>query len=208
MILSQWRFSIPAQPLASEDSSVRGFQRSPLLNDYVIHKSLWKAFPAPSGSVRSFLFRSEKKDEFVDVLVLSSGEPQRGNDGELIRKIAFRPALEEGECYSFSLRANPVKRLKEARCRVPLVSEKTLIEWLERKLDGSARLKGVELLGKNDLHFTKRDAGQKLTVDIATVDYQGVIECLDAQRLLGLVQSGVGPAKAFGCGFLLLQKRP
>lgn len=135
MILSQWHFSLPLSPSVSGDTAVGTLRRPQTLNDYTLHQSLWKAFPAPSGTVRPFLFRSEQKTDGINVLVLSSTEPQKMNDVDLLRKVIFAPRFEKGARYRFFLRANPIKKLKAERCRVPLVSEKSLLQWLERKLE-------------------------------------------------------------------------
>ena len=103
--------------------------------------------------------------------------------------------------YRFLLRANPIKRLSKQRCRVPLIGEENLNAWLSRKFEGSATLVETVPTLRTDLNFCKGDNWGKIT----TIDFEGVIQCNDKDNLLRLVSSGIGTAKAFGCGLLLLK---
>lgn len=193
MILSQWIFSV---------------ERKKTISAYALHSELWKAFPDAKKEERPFLFRSERRKGELTVLMLSQEEPREIPHAALVRKASFAPILGRGEHYRFSLRANPVKRLKEERCRVPLISGDNLTAWLSRKLDRAARLLHVDILAQESLRFQKTDKqkSEPYMIDIATTDYEGTLECTDQEALLSLIRSGVGPAKAFGCGLLLLRR--
>ncbi|MCB1812067.1 MAG: type I-E CRISPR-associated protein Cas6/Cse3/CasE, partial [Candidatus Competibacteraceae bacterium] len=41
---------------------------------------------------------------------------------------------------------------------------------------------------------------------IATVGYTGMLEIIEPTTLNELLQKGIGPAKAFGCGLLLVRR--
>lgn len=62
-----------------------------------------------------------------------------------------------------------------------------------------------------DGHTVHRLQGERHLKDgkaicLSTVDFDGVLEVLDPLRFLSALYSGVGPAKAFGCGLLLVRR--
>lgn len=170
-------------------------------NPYNLHKAIWKTFPCKDEQPRDFLFRAECRNDNILVLMLSASGPVETNDIELKTK-KIEVDFKEGEKYIFSLRANPIKRLLKERRRVPLVQEDVLNEWLKRKFEGAAQVIESMPLACRDIDFYKGDKWGKLRV----VDFQGVIKCENPMNLRGLFTGGIGPAKAFGCGMLLLKK--
>jgi len=190
MYLSQWRF----KRTKTESGDIS--------NPYNAHKVLWKAFPDRKNESRDFLYRMDKKENSYFVIMLSDSKPQTTVDLDLIRLAEPQLVFKTKKLYRFLLRANPVKRLSEQRVRVPLVGEEHLNAWLSRKLSGAATLLETVPLSRTNLNFCKGSNWGKIT----TVDFQGVIQCEDPQNLLMLVKSGIGPAKAFGCGLMLLKQ--
>lgn len=190
MYLSQWQF----KRTKTESGDIS--------NPYNAHKALWKAFPGREKNHRDFLYRMDKKDDGYFVILLSESKPEVTVDLDLIRIVESQFVFKTEQLYRFSLRVNPVKRLSEQRVRVPLVGEENLNAWLSRKLTGSARLFNTTPISRTNLDFCKGDNWGKIT----TVDFEGMIQCENPQNLLKLVRSGIGPAKAFGCGLLLLKR--
>jgi CRISPR system Cascade subunit CasE len=192
VIVSEWIFDDPKHEL----------------NDYYLHQKLWTAFnKEDKKQERPFLFRSLREGNKLSAIMLSHCEPEELKN--MKRKSNFAPVLEKNNLYRFILRANAIKRLNnEDRCRVPLISQVSLIGWLERKLAGAARISFIEVNEGERLRFKKNDnkKGEKCTVDIARTDYSGTIECIDKNSLYSLICKGIGPAKGFGCGLLLLGK--
>jgi CRISPR system Cascade subunit CasE len=43
-------------------------------------------------------------------------------------------------------------------------------------------------------------------IELATVDFEGTLEVADPARFLDALVRGVGPAKAFGCGLMLVRR--
>lgn len=43
-------------------------------------------------------------------------------------------------------------------------------------------------------------------IELATVDFEGTLEVTDPACLLDALIHGVGPAKAFGCGLMLVRR--
>lgn len=112
--------------------------------------------------------------------------------------------LANGRIFTFRLRVNPIKRLSSGKGnkpgpRVQLVHEDAQMEWLQRK----AEQNGFRLL---DTHINpegkQTDYYKKLTIYTMLVD--GRLQITDANKFTTAVQTGIGPAKAFGCGLLSL----
>lgn len=176
-------------------------------NPYKIHRHLWQAFPGMPDDNRPFLFRVNpgKKGEPSHVLMQSAIPPTRAvlpQGCSLLRTKGVSPSFREGQILRFFVCANPTKRLNQARCRVPLIDETELIDWLAGKLNEGAKLEEAQVFSKSILYFRKDNQPGK----IVTVTFSGVLLVRSPEKLLNLVQKGIGPAKSFGCGLLSLAR--
>ncbi|MFQ5481037.1 MAG: type I-E CRISPR-associated protein Cas6/Cse3/CasE [Thermodesulfobacteriota bacterium] len=174
-------------------------------NPYEMHRLIWRLFPGRPDIERPFLYRTEAvHNGKMSLLLQSQIRPEEGSKGIRLMKEPknFAPLFRRGWLLSFLLRANPVKRLKEARCRVPLIREDEQRAWLGRKLLEAAEPLEVRIERRNTLWFSKANKAGK----IATVTYSGLLEVKEPEPLMKLVQSGIGPAKGFGCGLLSLAR--
>ena len=176
-------------------------------NPYEIHRLLWNFFPGMPDGDRSFLFRvtNARRGEPLHVLMQSFIAPDtnvRLNRCVLLRTKEFKPSFQESACYQFLLCANPIKRLMKERCRVPLIDENQLFEWLGHKLQDAAELEFADISEKRNLYFRKKGEAGKITI----VTFLGVLKVLNCEKMIGLLENGIGPAKAFGCGLLSLAK--
>ena len=192
-------------------------------NPYELHRALWKLFPDRADDERSFLFRVERQEQGVGAEVLLQSEWQPIPQATASRVLGSkRLALDfqEGQRLRFRLRANPVKTIKDERkgtvdrngktytrtSRVPLLREQEQQTWLVRKLEGTASLEALLIEQEMPLFFHKESrqgrAGHRGKVQ--PVRFDGILQVQDPIAFLALVQQGVGPAKAFGCGLLSL----
>ena len=85
---------------------------------------------------------------------------------------------------------------------MPLIDENELLDWLTRKFVNVGRLHEVIITAKNNLYFRKKGQPGK----IVTIDYTGLLSVNYVESLTNLVEKGVGPAKAFGCGLFSLTR--
>lgn len=192
-------------------------------NPYEFHRQLWRLFPGELRESRSngeesrqgFLFRVEEHRPGCParVLVQSRRAPETVSGLALAGPREFHPKPVFGQRLAFLLTANPVKTItdtehdakpgkKSEKCRVPLIREDNQREWLARKLAGVAEIETVTVAPHPPLHFRKGNRAGKL----ATVTYEGVLRVMDADRLAKLLENGIGPAKAFGCGLMLVRR--
>jgi len=85
---------------------------------------------------------------------------------------------------------------------VPLIKEEDQREWVARKLASAGEIEVANVMPHAPIYFRKGNRGGKL----ATVTFDGVLRVSDPIRLAELLDNGVGPAKGFGCGLLLVRR--
>lgn len=186
-------------------------------NPYEIHRMLWRLFPEAAAADRDFLFRvGQMERDHAEVLMQSARKPEKSTEAAQIMACKeYSLSFHTGQRLRFLLVANPIKMIKDAKerpdadgnpkkCRVPLIKEEQQRAWLERKLQGAALLESVEIEPVFPLRFRKNR--EERAGKIQQVRFQGVLTVAETGILHGLVQTGIGPAKAFGCGLLSLAR--
>lgn len=192
-------------------------------NPYDMHRRLWRMFPGEERETRSidedarqgFLFRVEEQGTGrpARVLVQSRLAPARAEGIDLLGSREFLPTPSTGQRLAFVLTANPVKTIVDAqreskpgkqseKCRVPLIKEEEQRQWLARKLTGAAEIESAEILPHPPLYFRKGHRGGKLVI----CTFEGLLSVVSSEELIGLLNNGIGPAKSFGCGLLLVRR--
>lgn len=186
-------------------------------NPYEIHRMLWRLFPEDAAADRDFLFRvGQVERDHADVLMQSARKPEKSSD--VARILACKDyvlPLQSGQRLRFLLVANPIKMINDEKgridtdgnpkkCRVPLIKEDQQRAWLERKFQGAALLESVEVNPVFPLRFRKNR--EERAGKIQQVRFQGVLTVAETAVLHGLIQTGIGPAKVFGCGLLSLAR--
>lgn len=192
-------------------------------NPYDIHRRLWQLFPGEDREARKdgneirqgFLFHIEAQQTGRPTrLLLQSRRPPTHTDSvALLASKPFDPAPNVGQRLAFVLTANPVKTITDAerdakpgkksdKCRVPLIKEQDQRAWIARKLSVAAELESLEILPHPPIYFRKGSRAGKLM----TTTFEGVLRVTSTEELSALLENGVGPAKAFGCGLLLVRR--
>lgn len=183
-------------------------------NPYEWHRSIWKLFPEKSkDDDRDFLFTclDRRSGRNVSAILLSKGEPKY-RSGEEIELVGESKSLADlcfksGQVLRFKLIANPTKVLTEQnaekrKIRVPLIKEEQQVLWLKRKLDGIAVLESIVTQNETPLYFNRKGKGGK----IVPVNFEGILKVIDSEKFKEIYLSGIGPAKAFGCGLMLVRR--
>lgn len=176
-------------------------------NPYEIHRHLWRLFPDMPEDKRSFLYRVSygKDNDPLRILMQSLNEPSATENVKgcvLLRKKVFNPSFKKEDRFHFVLCVNPTKQLLKERCRVPLIDEDQLINWLKKKLENAACLENAEITEKRNLYFRKDGKAGK----IATVSFSGQVSVKDPATMHTTLEQGLGRAKAFGCGLMLVRR--
>lgn len=192
-------------------------------NPYEIHRRIWRLFPGEERESRKsnqetrqgFLFRMEDRQvgRPARTLVQSRRPPRSAQDLTLLGIREFNPKPLSGMRLRFLLTANPVKTIADdereskpakvsEKCRVPLLTEEDQLQWLKRKLDGAAEIETATVLKHPPVRFRKANYAGK----VVPITYEGSLSVLGPQTLLSCLENGIGPAKAFGCGLLLVRR--
>ena len=183
---------------------------------YDWHQAVWKTFPGRDGDKREFLVRVDQKDCFYRLLIVSPVEPVKPDwlpAGADVWKTKPIPEnyFKHGR-YRFQLRVNPTKKVKsfgpdgqpkKNGRRVPLVKREDLVEWLKRKGDaGGFKVEedSLRILGGGRERFSKQGAQGVHS----SVDFEGELTVTTGTKFHATFAAGIGSAKAFGFGLLVI----
>lgn len=189
-----------------------------LSDNYAWHRAAWGAFPGRDGEPRQFLSRLDIHAGGFDLLLLSPEPLARPSwcpeDYYAAKKVAS--GFLEHRYYQFDLRANPSRKVtkldregkptKNGR-RLALLRAEDQLDWLLRKANGS----GFRLLGSPPVHIDPavphlfripkmNSSGLHLGVN-----FRGLLEVTHREQFREAFHRGIGSAKAFGFGMLLLK---
>jgi len=185
-----------------------------LRDTYDWHQAIWKAFPGRDGQQRDFLTRLDERNDGFRFLIVSAEIPTRPDwcpeDCWQTKPI---PEKYFGKSrYAFQLCANPTKKVTKLQPdgsptkngkRVPLRSREELVAWMQRKGEQGGFVVEEAMLRtipRGREHFAK-DGARGLH---STVEYQGVLTVTDPAKFHETFTRGIGSAKAFGFGLLVI----
>lgn len=190
---------------------------------YRDHALIWRLFPG-DGAERDFVFR--RLDDERSFYVVSARPPQDAAGLFHIQAKTYAPELNAGEQVRFDLRANPVvsRRTEDARSqrhdvlmdakRMAYASDtldlKTVLDeagrnWLVNRADQWGLAVGEKsILQSAYSQHTLKSKGRNIRY--SSLDYQGIAQVTDPDRLKAALLDGVGHSKGFGCGLLLVRR--
>jgi len=179
---------------------------------------LWRLFPEGKDARRDFLFRVGYSDRnHAEVLMQSEKKPndRTSNNAKVMAWKDFSWVLHTGQRLRFLLIANPIKTIHDEagrknktgetkKCRVPIIREEDQRAWIVRKFQDAATAGTLIINPMSPMRFRKNreDRAGK----IQPVSFQGILNVKTPESMTDLVQIGIGPAKAFGCGMLSLAR--
>ncbi|MES3676103.1 type I-E CRISPR-associated protein Cas6/Cse3/CasE [Halomonas elongata] len=203
---------------------------------YAAHQLLWRLFPDHQGDRPFLFRQEMEEPEEGGAprglplfYVLSNREPLSIAGLLEVQCKPFVPALEVGDRLAFRLRANPTvaKSVSGQRgqrsdvlmaAKYPYKSGKERTsqacvkamddaarDWLENRAESwGFRLPVVPEVGAYRQHALPKGNGRPIR--FSSVDYEGLLEVTDPGRLIETLAHGIGRAKAFGCGLMLLRR--
>lgn len=209
-------------------------RREKAFDSYAWHQKLWDCFPNRPDDKRDFMTRIDPLEGAFRLWVLSRHQPNCPDwcPKEDFEPREIAPTFLSHRYYVFDLKANPTKaqvqrdasgqplslangKRKRGK-RVPLVDPVELRAWLERKgevrcrdaqtgteIPGGFRLvpdRPLEISPMVESHFRKKEQ----SAYHGGVRFRGTLEVTDRDSFIKSYQEGVGSAKGFGFGLLLL----
>lgn len=201
---------------------------------YGVHQLLWRLFPNAPDADRDFLYRQEIAREQLREAGSARGTPifymvSAREPGALpgllaVESKTYTPKLKAGQRLAFELRANPTVTRNGARHDVLMDAKRQAqeqqlpqAEWAELMnaaaidwLQGRAQDRGFALLRTPQVdgyrqHRLRPQRKQK-PIRFSSVDYQGILEVQDPDLLCETLYHGIGRARSFGCGLLLVRR--
>lgn len=181
---------------------------------YDWHQAVWKAFPGRGDQQRDFLTRLDERDEGFRLLIVSPEIPTRP---EWCPVEAWQtkpiPATYFGKRrYAFQLLANPTKKITKLGAdgkptkngkRVPLRTREEYVAWMQRKAEQggfAVEADTLRTIQQGREHFQKKEMRGLHTA----VEFQGVLAVTDPAKFHETFTRGIGSAKAFGFGLLVI----
>lgn len=183
-------------------------------DSYDWHQAVWKAFPCRDGERRDFLTRLDERGGGFRLLIVSPKIPTRP-DWCPVASWQTKPIPEKyfsKQRYAFQLRANPTKKViklgpngqptKNGK-RVPLRMREELVTWFTHKSEeGGFELETDKLrtipYGPERFQKNGRDTTH------TSVEFAGVLTVTDPAKFHETFTRGIGSAKAFGFGLLVI----
>lgn len=202
---------------------------------YTEHQWLWRFLPAPPGTARTFLFRRRDADGLPRFYVVSAAEPAAPSPHWQVASKPYAPNLTPGDRLAFELRANPVVTSRSTNGKAArhdvvmqektrLLKDRQLARWADWHTPDRPPLDDLVqrtcsqwLLGRGQrlgmaidedtlgVEGYEQQRGKNGELRFSTVDFSGTLRVVDSGALRAALVGGVGHAKAFGCGLLLLR---
>lgn len=178
---------------------------------------------------RSFLYRHVSAS-IPTIYILSENIPKSDHSLFNVEPKNFSPILRVGDALQFSVRVNPIvarrvdgkarstkhdvvmnekkKRNNEGQYDVQmqeLISE-TVGNWISKR--GEANGFSVELNSLIYSEYTQRRFYKPKStrpIHLSTVDISGILYVTDTNKFQSCLRLGLGSAKGFGCGLLMIK---
>ncbi|WP_233252550.1 type I-E CRISPR-associated protein Cas6/Cse3/CasE [Maritimibacter sp. 55A14] len=186
------------------------------------HRVLWTLFADDPDRRRDFLWREIREGEF---LVLSEREPVQTDLFSRVSTKSYAPKISPGDRLFFSLRANAT-RTKKGGKRVDVVMDALYTvpkdersarrmeiagsvgsAWLTRQGERTGFSVNECAVTNYSVHALPSHQGPRdRQPQFGILDFQGEIEVTDPVAFLQGHTKGLGRAKAFGCGLMLVRR--
>ncbi len=188
-----------------------------LRDSYRWHQAIWAAFPRRAEEKRDFLTRLDRQNDGFRALIISVTEPTRP-DWCAVADWSTRAISEsfwKSPSFLFQLCANPSRKVAKTGAdgtrtknghRVPLQKREELEEWILRKAEQggfSVDAANLRVVPRGREYFEIPGRGEKGLHSV--VDFSGELAVTDLARFRETFQRGIGSAKGFGFGMLVLQ---
>ena len=197
---------------------------------YHIHSLVWDLFADAPDRKRDFIYRQDMVHGLPAFFCVSDRAPIDRKGIWLVESKPYAPVVKKDQVFSFVLRANPIRAKRddehkqhrhdvvmEAKTRIKekpgvLLREADIVQqaglvWLAQKGDAngfSIRSEGIRADGYLQHRFKKTRGNHEIR--ISTLDFTGLLTVTDPDQLVRALFTGIGPAKGFGCGMLMIKR--
>jgi CRISPR system Cascade subunit CasE len=193
------------------------------------HRLLWTLFARDStaaASTRLFLYRRVDDRTYM---IVSEAPPHDAHKLWQLGPKPYDPRPVMGERYRFILRANPAMAISQDNrksLRVDAVMHAkrqakasgkdwqredeaaAALAWLHKREDAIGVRFAREACHVRDYVQGRVPRKDAAPARFSTVDFEGAFEVVDSAKLVTALFSGIGKARAFGCGLMLIRRLP
>jgi len=196
---------------------------------YKLHSLVWDMFTDGPERDRDFIYRQDLVEGLPAFYCVSAREPCDRCNVWHIQTKPYAPVIKKGQQLSFMLRANPIrtkrdeqkkqhrhdvvmeaktllKQRQEAYPPLPEIVQSTGFVWLAMKGESagfSIHEGEVRADGYTQHRFIKPKG--KHPVTLSTIEFIGLLTVTDPDLFIPALYQGIGPAKGFGCGLLMVR---
>lgn len=196
---------------------------------YKLHSLVWDLFTDGPERDRDFIYRQDLVEGLPAFYCVSAREPNDRCGVWRIQTKPYTPMIKKDQRLSFMLRANPIRAKRDdqkKQHRHDIVMEaKTLLKqkqelyppepeiiqnagfiWLALKGEAngfSIREGELRADGYTQHRFLKPKG--KHTITLSTIEFTGLLTVTDPELFVPSLFHGLGPAKGFGCGLLMVR---
>jgi CRISPR system Cascade subunit CasE len=195
------------------------------------HGLVWSLFSGPAEGAnvetRDFQFREAEPGVFI---VVSKRQPEDPHGLWSLESKPYEPAPAAGDRLGFVLRANPAMAVpqpgeKRGKRVDAIMHAKSKLDEEARKSFGKdeAAVVGLEWLTRRGPNIgVAFDAGacsatgyaqvriprpkREKTIEFSEIEYAGAFTVADPDKLKAALFNGIGKAKAYGCGLMLVRR--
>lgn len=214
-----------------EDAAATNVVRVLRHDGYAAHQLVWRLFAASPDQERDFLFRDELSHRPTFYLV--SARPPQDVHGvwDLDVKL-YAPRLKAGDRLRFRLRANPVRSTRNGGGAVkrhdvvmdlktrlsaagehdvlpplPAIVHEAGFRWLSERADRHGfQIDEATILVDGYRQHRLRKGRQQQLIRVSTLDFSGQLTVTEPTTFVDTLYRGLGPAKGFGCGLLMVKR--
>ncbi|MGE0516765.1 MAG: type I-E CRISPR-associated protein Cas6/Cse3/CasE [Hyphomicrobiaceae bacterium] len=189
------------------------------------HGLVWALFNDGAKTKRDYLFREVEAGSY---LIISPTAPHDSHKLWCLESQPYEPALVAGDRLGFILRANPVVTvprpgLKRGHRADAIMHAKSKMERRKTFAAADASAVAVDWLAKRgtangfqvDTSVTSAEGYLQVRVahksgeppiQFSQIDISGILTVRDPTLLQSILTKGIGKARAFGCGLMLIRR--
>jgi len=202
-------------------------------DSYSLHQSIWRLFADLADRKRDFIYRLDQEGKRPLIYTVSDRKPDTSLGLWHIETKEYEPRIRTDMLLAFMLRVNPVRtkrdekgkqhrhdvvmeaktRLKEQSIkqneRNPLASlvQEEGCNWLMARAEKHGfALNPIQIRADSyqQHRFFKRKGSRP--IQFSTLDFNGILTVIDPELFIETLYKGIGPAKVFGCGMMMVKR--
>ncbi|MCK9229454.1 MAG: type I-E CRISPR-associated protein Cas6/Cse3/CasE [Syntrophales bacterium] len=197
---------------------------------YQAHQLVWQLFADHEDRKRDFIYRYEVRNGTLILYTVSERKPAGEEKIWQIQTKEYKPKLRAGQLLGFTVRANPIRAKRKddgQQKRHDVIMEEKLklkkedkifnisdivhnkgFQWLEERAAShgfNITPNDIRADGYRQHKFFKRKGSTPIS--LSTVDFNGMLTVTDPAVFIDrCLFRGLGPAKGFGCGLMLVRR--